>query len=128
MSNVQEQIDRINGAVTAQASLLAQIQTALEGKAAGSVELQYATGSKTFSSSQKVFSMSGLGFTPVFAFYRQSDGTTSYGMGCAYAAICASSGTSREVTFSASEGTFTFDAGSNYIVGTYTYTWHAMGY
>lgn len=35
MSNVQGQIDRINGEVSSQKSLIAQIQTALEGKAAG---------------------------------------------------------------------------------------------
>lgn len=35
MSNVQGQIDRINGQVSSQKSLIAQIQTALEGKAAG---------------------------------------------------------------------------------------------
>ena len=45
MSNVQGQIDRINGEVSAQKALISQIATALEGKAGGGgAELKSASG------------------------------------------------------------------------------------
>lgn len=63
MSNVQGQIDRINGEVTTQASLISQIATALEGKTGGVKELQTATGTKTGDGTQ-TFAVSGLAFKP----------------------------------------------------------------
>lgn len=63
MSNVQGQIDRINGEVSAQKALLSQIATALEGKAAGGAELKSATGTAT-GGGDTTFTVTGLTFTP----------------------------------------------------------------
>ena len=63
MSNVQGQIDRINGEVSAQASLISQIATALEGKTGGGGGGKFATGAKNGNNTQ-TFSITGLDFTP----------------------------------------------------------------
>lgn len=65
MSNVQTQIDRINGEVSAQKALISQIATALEGKAGGSGELQHATGTAT-GNGDTTFTVTGLTFPPLF--------------------------------------------------------------
>lgn len=63
MSNVQGQIARINGEVSAQKALISQIASALEGKAGGGGELKSATGAKNGNNTQ-TFSITGLDFTP----------------------------------------------------------------
>lgn len=66
MSNVRTQINRITGEVTAQASLISQIATALEGKAGGggsSAELKSASGTAKGGGST-TFTVTGLAFTP----------------------------------------------------------------
>lgn len=59
------QVGAANSTVTAQASLISQIASALEGKAAGGGELQHATGTAT-GSGDTTFTVTGLTFPPLF--------------------------------------------------------------
>lgn len=188
MSNVQGQIDRINGEVSAQKALISQIASALEGKAGGGTpmlqeksvtpsaaaqtvmpdagydglskvavagdanltadniaegvsifgvlgtlvaggggELKHATGSKD-SPTSTTFSVTGLDFTPIIAFYIKTAVAGVYGIGCAAHAIVVRDNTSfANPAFSASNGGFAISSAA-YGVTAGTYTWFAYGY
>ena len=78
------QIGAANDTVATQASLIAQIQTALGGKAVDGGVAQIATGEQK-GDGTKVFTASGLGFSPSHVIIAAvNDGTTSNGTQFAY--------------------------------------------
>lgn len=78
------QVNAANATVDAQASLIAQIQTALSGKGTESVAPQIATGEQK-GNGTKAFTASGLGFSPSHVIIAAvNDGSTSNGTQFAY--------------------------------------------
>ena len=133
MSNVQTQIDRINGEVSAQKALISQIATALEGKAGGGGELKSATGTKSFSAIAKSVTITGLNFKPSIVVMPQPAGGM-YLARCHMVAClpnsCIASGFSGEIffpTFTLTDGGFTITHNSLDMFAAVTYTWYAYG-
>lgn len=147
--SVQQQIDRINTAVSAQETLLDQALAAIAGKAAGGGnggggERKYATG--TFTGSEKTISITGLEFEPAFIFILLPVSTTQGKGGSAFTFALAWDGPSGKTygvaatanasgslqvysqnstaVFEVSEGMFTVTA--NYNFKGVTYRWFAI--
>ena len=88
--------------------------------------LKYATGSASVKAS-KTYSVTGLAFTPVFAFMHMTGqyGSISVGAPDASFSVYGSSNNFSN-TFTATEGGFTFTGTAN-IYGNGTLVWHAYG-
>lgn len=81
MSNVLEQIDRINGEVSAQKALISQIASALEGKAGGGIN--FATGIDYVATPGKTSTVTGLGFRPKYVLMVRNGNGSKY-INCVY--------------------------------------------
>lgn len=97
---------------------------AIEAIEAGGGTLKYATG-KTTSGTAKTVTVTGLAFTPVFAFF-YSDSGPSLSAGTADVSYSTYYSNKFTNTLTITEGGFTFAASGNMKGG--TATWHAYGY
>ena len=132
MSNVQTQIDRINGEVSAQKALISQIATALEGKTAGGGGgLKRASGSCN-PSGAKTFTITGLDFDPQMVVvcppFDTTTSTLTMGVGTVMGAWWAMGyKVYNTAKFTHSQGTGVLTLPSNNYVTSDTYTWYAYG-